>query len=154
MNHDYTPKEIADATVQASYQHPELRGLDIPPVKAILDALPEPTIMPRIDFARNSYAYQYDPKIMPKKTWLDHMIEAFKEPFNQKPKRNPITKVRRIWRGPNPITGRTFSTWYWQCALCDHNLNPRDTGSTHYGEICLTWEQAQRRATRHAHNHH
>ena len=42
MNHDYTPKEIADATVQASYQHPELRGLDIPPVKAILDALPEP----------------------------------------------------------------------------------------------------------------
>ena len=49
MNHDYTPKEIADATVQASYQHPELRGLDIPPVKAILDALPEPTIMPRRD---------------------------------------------------------------------------------------------------------
>ena len=109
---------------------------------------------PRIDFARNSYAYQYDPKVMPKKTWLDHMIDAFKPLFKPQPKRQPITKVRRIWRGPNPITGRTFSTWHWQCALCDHNLNPRDTGSTHYGEICLTWEQAQRRANRHARNHH
>ena len=71
-----------------------------------------------------------------------------------KRKRKPITKVRRVWRGPNPITGRTFSTWYWQCRLCDHNLHPREYGSTHYGEVCLTWEQAQRRATHHAHNHH
>jgi len=87
----------------------------------------------------------------PKKTWFDHIINAFTAPF--KPKRNPITKVRRIWHGPNPITGRTFSTWYWQCALCDHNLNPRDTGSTHYGELCFTWAEANRRATRHARQH-
>ena len=113
---------------------------------------------PRFDFARNSYVYQYDPKVMPKKTWLDHMTDAFKDaftaPFKQKPKHQPIVKVRRIWQGPNPITGRTFSTWYWQCALCDHNLNPRETGSTHYGELCLTWDQAQRRADHHARTQH
>src|SRR5699024_4839938 len=107
-----------------------------------------------MNFNRNSYTYLYDPKIMPKKTWLDHMINAFKAPFNQKPKREPITRVRRVWRGPNPITGRTFSTWYWQCALCDHNQQPRETGSTHYGELCFTWAEANRRATHHARNHH
>lgn len=94
--------------------------------------------------------------IKPKKNFFDHLIDAFKNAFKApfKPKRRHITKVRRVWRGPNPITGRTFSTWHWQCALCDHNLNPRDVGSTHYGELCLSWEQAQHRATRHAHNHH
>lgn len=111
---------------------------------------------PRFDFARNSYVYQYDPKVMPKKTWLDHMTDAFKDAFTApfKPKRNPITKIRRVWRGPNPITGRTFSTWYWQCALCDHNQQPRETGSTHYGELCFTWKEALRRANHHARNHH
>lgn len=78
--------------------------------------------------------------------------DAFTAPF--KPKRQPIVKVRRVWRGPNPITGRTFSTWYWQCALCDHNMNPREIDSTHYGEFCFTWADAYRRATHHAHNHH
>ena len=92
--------------------------------------------------------------IKPKKNFFDHMINAFKAPFNQKPKRQPIVKVRRIWRGPNPITRRTFSTWYWQCKLCDHNQQPRETGSTHYGELCFTWAEANRRAARHAHNHH
>ena len=216
MNHDYTPKEIADATVQASYQHPELRGLDIPPVKAILDALPEPvdgtpptrvssqrvtgrfpytginfvrdgtpiradlnnrtgtgrnvnkgrSSGPHLQWVKNTTGKVEDiitreewdkanpPLSQPKKSFFDHMIDAFKTPFKPQPKRQPITKLRRIWRGPNPITGQTFSTWYWQCALCDHNMKPRETGDTHYGELCFTWEQAQRRATRHAHNHH
>lgn len=92
--------------------------------------------------------------IKPKKTWFDHMIDAFTAPFNQKPKREPITRVRRVWRGPNPITGRTFSAWYWQCALCDHNMKARETGDTHYGELCFAWAEANRRAARHAHNHH
>src|SRR5690625_4736546 len=83
---------------------------------------------------------------------LDHLIEAFVAPF--KPKRQPITRVRRIWQGPNPITGRTFSTWYWQCALCDHNMKARETSDTHYGELCFTWEPAYQAATHHAHNHH
>ena len=111
---------------------------------------------PAVRFNRNSYAYQYEPEIMPKKSAIDYLIEAFKDAFTApfKPKRQPITKVRRIWRGPNPITGRTFSTWYWQCALCDHNMKPRETGSTHYGELCFTWADAHRRATHHAHNHH
>ncbi|WGH82514.1 hypothetical protein QDX25_05015 [Auritidibacter ignavus] len=60
-----------------------------------------------------------------------------------KHKRRPIVKVRRIWRGPNPITGQTFSTWYWQCKLCDHHMNPRDVGSTYNGELCFTWADAQ-----------
>lgn len=94
------------------------------------------------------------PLSQPKKSFFDHMIDAFKPLFKPRPKREPITKIRRIWRGPNPITGRTFSTWYWQCKLCDHNLKPRETGSTHYGELCFTWADAHRRATHHAHIHH
>jgi hypothetical protein len=107
---------------------------------------------PMSDFNRNAYAGLYDPKVMPRKSIIDVLIDAFTAPF--KPKRQPIVKVRRIWQGPNPITGQTFSTWYWQCNLCDHNLNPRDTGSTHYGELCLTWADAYHRANHHAHNHH
>lgn len=83
---------------------------------------------------------------------IDLIIDAFTAPF--KSKRKPIVKIRRIWRGANPITGRTFSTWYWQCALCDHHMRARDTGSTHYGELCFTWATAYRRANHHAHNHH
>ena len=94
------------------------------------------------------------PLSQPKKGFFDHRIDAFKAPFKPQPKRQPITKLRRIWRGPNPITGQTFSTWYWQCALCDHNMKARETGDTHYGELCFTWETAYRRATHHAHNHH
>src|SRR5690625_5277985 len=131
MNHDYTPKEIADATVQASYQHPELRGLDIPPVKAILDALPQPTIMPRIDFARNSYAYQYDPTIMPKKNAIDYLIDAFKAPFNPQPKRKPIVKVQKTQTG-----------WLWTCRICDHFF------------MSTKWSIIIKAATHHAHNHH
>lgn len=41
-----------------------------------------------MNFNRNSYAYQYDPKVMPKKTWLDYMIDAFKPSFKPQPKRN------------------------------------------------------------------
>ena len=75
------------------------------------------------------------PLSQPKKSFFDHMIDAFKTPFKPQPKRQPITKLRRIWRGPNPITGQTFSTWYWQCALCDHNMKARETGDSHYGEL-------------------
>ena len=109
-----------------------------------------------MNFNRNSFAHLYDPKVMPKKSAIDYLIEAFKAPFNQKPKRQPITKIRSVWRGPNPITGRTFSTWHWHwhCALCDHNMRARETGGTHYGEYCLTWKEALRRATHHARNHH
>lgn len=82
---------------------------------------------------------------------LGQLFDAIFKPF--KPKRNPIVKVRRISRRPNPITGRTFSTWHWQCALCDHHLNPRETGSTHYSELSLTWADAYRRADRHARTH-
>ena len=88
----------------------------------------------------------------PKKDFFDRLLNAFTGPV--KPKRQPITKVRRVWRGTNPVTGRTFSSWYWQCALCDHNMRTRDTGSTHYGELCFTWADAHRRATHHAQHHH
>lgn len=84
---------------------------------------------------------------------IEEFWQAVRDSLNP-PKRRPLVKVRRIWRDPNPITGRTFSTWYWQCNLCDHNLNPREAGGTNYGELCFTWTDAYRRADRHARDHH
>lgn len=62
--------------------------------------------------------------------------------------RKPFIRIRRIW------PQASFQTWHWQCALCDHHMNTRSIGSTHYGELCSTWAEAYRRADRHAHNHH
>src|SRR5699024_10387033 len=193
MNHDYTPKEIADATVQASYQHPELRGLDIPPVKAILDALPEPvdgtpptrvssqrvtgrfpytginfvrdgtpiradlnnrtgtgrnvnkgrSSGPHLQWVKNTTGKIEDiitreewdktnpPLSQPKKSSFDHMIDAFKTPFNPQPKRKPIVKVQKTQTG-----------WLWTCRICDHFFMSRK------------WSIIIKSATHHAHNHH
>ena len=107
---------------------------DGPTAKGLFQHMP-----PRIDFARNSYVYQYDPKIMPKKTWLDHMINAFKAPFNQKPKREPIVKVRaeHISNSYGQLT-----RWKWECEICPS----RNWHATYPAAIA--------QADRHARNHH
>lgn len=90
---------------------------------------------PRIDYARNSYVYQYDPKIMPKKSAIDYLIEAFKAPFKPQPKRKHAITVRKLsgWYG---------SFWKFSCTPCGLSIN------------YPTWETAYRGANHHAHNHH
>lgn len=83
---------------------------------------------------RNSYAYLYEPKIMPKKTVFDRMINAFTAP--SKPKRQPIVKV---WKQRD---GFMAGTWAYDCNLC--TISPGGTD----------WATAYNIADHHARNHH
>ena len=103
---------------------------------------------PRIDFARNSYVYQYEPKIMPKKTWFDHMIDAFTAPFKPKRKRNPYMTIRRLSSYGGTIG--VHRVWCVHCTKCEIP----GTKKTLIFAKTSTWQEAITAATHHAHNHH
>src|SRR5690625_391570 len=71
------------------------------------------------------------PLSQPKKSFFDHMIDAFKPLFKPQPKRQPIVKVQKTQTG-----------WLWTCRICDHFFMSRK------------WSIIIKSATHHAHNHH
>src|SRR5690625_521362 len=71
------------------------------------------------------------PLSQPKKSFFDHMIDAFKPLFKPQPKRQPIVKVQKTQTG-----------WLWTCRICDHFF------------MSTKWSIIIKAATHHAHNHH
>lgn len=73
---------------------------------------------------------------------LDQLFDAIFKPF--KPKRQPTTKVRRLWTITDHRTGKTRTVWYWKCLTpeCRHDA------------LCNTWADAYRRADHHARTQH
>jgi hypothetical protein len=106
-------------------------------------------------FARNSYVYRYDPKVMPRKSIIDVLIDAFKAPL--KPKRRPYIKIRRKEEETNWHDGQDWY-WQWECHRCEttggqswHWKYIIEDAHTH---AIMKHALPEYLATHHARNHH
>ena len=99
-----------------------------------------------MDLNRNSHAYRHDPKVMPKKSAIDYLLNAFKSPF--KPKRRPYMIIRRL-----SSYGGDFGTHRVWCVHCTKCEIPGTKKPLIFAKTS-TWKEAITTATHHAHNHH